>query len=300
MSSCSIFDCQFVQKGDLSISFSPHRLCYNTIVQRETRETTIDCLMVSSILDADIAATIKRGDLLISLKTRNEEIPFINNPSCTFDHALHILSQSNTQSNRTFRFLRPPHGCTQDYTTYLYDVLDANTAVLIYDSNAETVDTLQTNYSPSLLPSSPSSSLSSVNSNGLLRSVPLSQPTLPPKVEVKALRVKSKAIAEQEERLEQMRAAATIDDEVQKRIEAKNREVVSELLRVREEAKQAEMEAKRLAQEMRELAEAKKRRGMEMARQERENLALETARRQLAEEEAVARQAIAERQERAR
>ena len=293
MSSYTIFDCQFVQKGDLSLSFSPHRLCYNTNVKREA---TIDCLMVSSILDVDIAATIRRGDLLISLKTRNEEIPFINNPSCTIDHALHILSQSNTQSNRTLRFLRPPPGCTHDYTTYLYDVLDVNTAALIYDSNIESVDTL-----PSNTFSSPSSSsLSSVNSNGFLRPVPLSQPILPPKVEVKALRVKSKAIAEQEERLEQMRAAATIDDEVQKRIEAKNREVVSELLRVREEAKQAEMEAKKLAQEMRELAEAKKRRGMEIARQERESLALEAARRQLAEEEAVARKAIAERQERAR
>ena len=299
MSSCSIFDCQFQQKGDLSISFSPHRLNYNTV----NHESTIDCLVVSSILDADIAATIKRGDLLISLKTRNEEIPFINNPNCTFDRALHILSQSNTQNNRTFRFLRPPPGCTQDYTTYLYDVLDANTAALLYDSNIETFCSFHTNHSPSLHPlstSSSSSSSSSISSNGALRPVPIAQPTLPPKVEVKALRVKSKAIAEQEERLEQMRAAATIDDEVQKRIEAKNREVVSELLRVREEAKQAELEAKRLAQEMRDLAEAKKRRGMEMVRQEQESLAFETARRQLAEEEAMARKAIAERQERAR
>ena len=268
------FDAEFRRRGEIGLQFAPHRLVYSSsgITHR------VECAMVSVILDSTLSPTIYTGDLLVSIMyERDQESPCINNDvprgMTHFAYIMQMMTNSMTYPNRTLRFLRPPPWCYKEdtNTTTLRRVLDLDKASIIFDPAAITAETAR-------------SPTSSPGGYGGKTFAPIISPIQSPKVAVKALKVKSKEawIREQEsiKVAENMKTAAIIGDEVEKRITLKNREVTAELLRVRQEAEQSELEAAQLAEEIKQLAETKKRRQEELT----ERQAYEYARHQVAQE----------------
>ena len=273
----TIFDVELRRRGEIGLQFVPHRLVY--VSSGITH--TVECCMVSEILNSTMSPTVYTGDLLVSIISEQDgESPCINNNvtygMSQFTYVMQIMTNSVTYPNRTLRFLRPPPWCYKENTktTTLRSALDLHSARLIFDQAAIIAEAQR--------PPPPTSS------PGRYVVAPTISSIESPKVTVKALKVKSKEAWMKEQlsmkEAENMKTAEIIGDEVQKRIDLKNREMTAELLRVRQETEQTEFEAVQLAEEMKQLAETKKRRMAELTRKEMETQAYEYACHQVAQE----------------